>query len=41
MNTDKLGGLAYKIGYIFAAVVGLCITVAIIGLTIKFLLWIF
>lgn len=41
MNNDKFHAFGYKIGYIFATIVALCATVAVIGLTVKFLFWLF
>lgn len=41
MDKNKLNAFGYRIGYIFASVVALCVIVAVIGLTVKFLFWLF
>lgn len=38
---DKKNTLAYKMGSILAIVISICTTVVIVGITIKFLLWLF
>lgn len=41
MNKDKLNAFAYKLGYIFATIVVLCLLSVVVALTIKFLFWLF
>jgi hypothetical protein len=41
MNENKKDGLGYKMGSILAVVITLCLMVATIGVTIKFLFWLF
>lgn len=41
MNENKKDGLGYKMGSILAIVVALCLMAATIGVTIKFLFWMF
>jgi hypothetical protein len=41
MNKNRLNTFAYVIGYIFAAIVGICLISIAVGLTLKFLFWLF
>ena len=41
MDKNKLNAFGYKVGYIFATVVAICLMVAAIALTVKFLFWLF
>jgi hypothetical protein len=41
MNENKKDGLGYKMGSILTVVITLCLMVATIGVTIKFLFWLF
>lgn len=41
MDKDKSKSYAYKAGYIFATIIALCLSASIVGLTIKFLFWLF
>ena len=41
MNENKKDGLGYKMGSILAVVITLCLMVTTIGVTIKFLFWLF
>ena len=41
MDKNKLNVFGYKVGYIFATVVVLCLIAGTVGLTVKFLFWLF
>lgn len=41
MNKNRLDSFGYKIGYIFGIVVALCLAAVLIGITAKFLFWLF
>lgn len=41
MNKTRLDSLGYKIGYILGIVVSLCVAAVLIGITAKFLIWLF
>lgn len=41
MDKNKFNTFGYKVGYLFAIVVALCLTAVVIGLTAKFLFWLF
>lgn len=41
MDKNKLHSFGYKVGYTLGVVVALCLTTVVIGLTIKFLFWLF
>ena len=41
MDKNKLNEFGYKVGYILATTVAICLIVAAIALTVKFLFWLF
>lgn len=41
MDKNKLNAFGYKVGYIFATVIAICLMVAAIALTVKLLFWLF
>ena len=41
MDKNKPNSFGYKIGYVLATVVVFCLTALVVGLTIKFLFWLF
>lgn len=41
MDKNKFTQLGNRLGYIFALVIMLCLTAMVIGLTIKFICWLF
>lgn len=41
MNKNRLDSLGYKVGYILGIVCLLCLSAVIMGITVKFLFWLF
>ncbi len=41
MDKSKINSLGYKVGYFLAIVTALCVVAMLVGLTAKFLFWLF